>query len=125
MTLGLAMIHAFVEVGRLAHRHGAAHGTGSDQDSKPALRQVGLAGRSGWSHRCCPSGSPLLAENMVSKAGTVGRAFVMLAHLMRIVSGARVRVRVARRALGLAQTARRAPRSTSGSALGGVSGPFA
>ena len=53
-----------------------------------------------WAPEPVPGGWSLLAGNFSSKIRTAGRAAAMLTHPPRLVSGARIRIRVARQALG-------------------------
>ena len=53
-----------------------------------------------WAPEPIPAGWSLLADNFSSKIRTAGRAAAMVTHPLRLVRGARIRIRVARQALG-------------------------
>jgi len=59
-----------------------------------------------WAPEPVPGAWSLVADNLSSKIGASGRAATMLAHPLRLVRGARVRIRVAREALGHASAPR-------------------
>jgi WS/DGAT/MGAT family acyltransferase len=61
-----------------------------------------------WAPELVPAAWSLVADNLFAKLRTVGRAPAVLAHPLRLIGGARLRIRVAREALGKADAPRTA-----------------